>query len=73
MNNIINKYPKLSFMIISKIYWIIGFFFTIYVIQGKVPTLRQFLLGSLYTLLTLPVNYWLTYSFGDKSSTNTSK
>ncbi len=60
---IIKLYPKISFMIITKIWWIVGFFFTVYIIQNEMPTLRQFVLGSIYTILTLPLNYWLTYSF----------
>jgi len=64
--SIIKRYPKLSFMIISKLWWATGFFFTIYIIQNEIPTLRQFLLGSVYTIATLPLNYWLTYEFGSK-------
>lgn len=63
---LIEKYPKLSFMIVTKLWWVIGFFFTIYIIQNEIPSLRQFVLGSIYTILTLPLNYWLTYCFGDK-------
>lgn len=66
MNRLINKYPKTSFMIISKLLWIIGFMFTIYIIENRAPTLWQFSLASLYTIITLPVSYWLTYSFGVK-------
>lgn len=66
MNRLIDKYPKLMFMVISKIWWIIGFFFTIYIIQDEMPTLRQFVLGSIYTILTLPLSYWLTYGFSKK-------
>jgi hypothetical protein len=62
--NLIDKYPKTSFMIIVKLYWVVGFFFTVYIIQNQMPSIRQFLLGSIYTILTLPLNYWLTYSFG---------
>lgn len=66
--SIIKKYPKTSFMVISKLYWIVGFFFTIFIIQNEMPTVRQFVLGSIYTLITLPLNYWLTYNFeGDKN------
>jgi hypothetical protein len=57
------KYPKIYFMVVMKIYWVVGFFFTIYIIQNEMPTMRQFVLGSIYTILTLPLNYWLTYSF----------
>lgn len=64
--NLIKKYPKTSFMVITKLWWVIGFFFTIYIIQDEIPTLRQFILGSVYTLITLPLNYWLTYNFGSK-------
>jgi len=53
-------------MIITKLWWIISFFFTIYIIQDQIPTLRQFVLGSIFTVLTLPLNYYLTYSFGTK-------
>ncbi len=63
LQKIIKKHPQISFMIFVKIYWIISFSFTIFVIQNQIPTLRQWLLGSLFTILTLPVNYWLTYSF----------
>jgi len=62
--NIIKKYPKVSFMVISKLYWIVGFFFTIYIIQNEIPTVRQFVLGSIFTILTLPLNYYLIYHFG---------
>jgi len=64
--SIIKKYPKISFMIIMKLWWIVSFFFTIYIIQNSIPTLRQFVLGSIFTILTLPLNYYLTYSFGGK-------
>jgi len=63
MNKLIKKYPKLSFMIIVKLYWIVSFSFTIFVIQGSVPTVKQWVLSSLFTVLTLPLNYWLTYGF----------
>ena len=63
MNRLIKKYPKLSFMIIVKLYWIVSFSFTIFVIQGSVPTVKQWVLSSLFTVLTLPLNYWLTYGF----------
>lgn len=63
LNNLIKKYPKISFMLILKVYWIVSFFFTIYIIQNSAPTLRQFVLGSVYTIITLPLNYWLTYGF----------
>ncbi len=66
IKGLLNKYPKISFMVVNKIYWIVGFFFTIYIIQNQIPTVRQFILGSLFTIITLPLNYWLTYSFGDK-------
>ena len=67
-NSIIKKYPKISFMVIMKLYWVVSFFFTVYIIQNQMPSLRQFVLGSVYTILTLPLNYWLTYDFerGDK-------
>jgi hypothetical protein len=61
--NLIKKYPKTAFMIIVKIYWIISFFFTVYIIQNQIPTIRQFVLGSIFTIITLPLNYWLTYKF----------
>ena len=64
MHKLIKKYPKISFMVITKIWWIISFFFTIFIIQNQMPTTRQFVLGSIYTIITLPLNYWLTYSFG---------
>ena len=54
------------FMIITKLWWIVGFFFTVYIIQNEMPNLKQFLLGSVYTILTLPLNYWLTYEFDSK-------
>lgn len=63
MKALIKKYPKISFMIFVKLYWVVSFFFTIYIIQNEIPNLRQFLLGSLFTILTLPFNYWLTYGF----------
>lgn len=62
----IDKYPKISFMLCYKLYWLVSFIFTIYVINDHIPTLRQFLLASIYTIITLPCNYWLTYRFGDK-------
>lgn len=56
-------------MIIVKLYWVVGFFFTVYIIQGQIPSVRQFVLGSIYTILTLPLNYWLTYGFsGEKDA-----
>lgn len=61
--SLIKKYPKTTFMIIVKLWWIVGFFFTIYIIQDQMPNMRQFLLGSLYTIVTMPLNYWLTYGF----------
>ena len=64
--SLIKKYPKISFMIIVKLYWIVSFFFTVYIIQNQMPSLRQFILGSIFTIITLPLNYWLTYNFGDK-------
>lgn len=66
MQKLINKYPKISFMIIVKLYWIVSFSFTIYVIQNSVPTLRQWVLSSIFTLVTLPLNHWLTYGFNSK-------
>lgn len=63
MQNIINKYPKAAFMIISKLSWIVGFFYTVFIIQGQMPSARQWILGSVYTIITLPLNYWLTYGF----------
>lgn len=65
---LIDKYPKTCFMIITKLWWVVGFFFTVYIIQDQIPTSKQFLLGSIYTILTLPLNYWLTYSFGKKET-----
>ncbi len=64
--NIIKKYPKVTFMVISKLSWIVGFFYTVYIIQGVVPSHRQWILGSVYTIATLPLNYWLTYGFTEK-------
>ncbi len=61
--NLIKKYPKTTFMIVLKLYWVISFFFTVYIIQNQMPTLRQFVLGSIFTIITLPLNYWLTYGF----------
>lgn len=63
MNKLIRKYPQTMFMIIVKLYWIVSFSFTVFVIQNSVPTLRQWVLGSIFTILTLPLNYWLTYGF----------
>lgn len=62
---LIKKYPKISFMIITKLWWIVSFFFTIYIIQNQIPSLRQFVLGSIFTIVTLPLNYYLTYNFGE--------
>lgn len=64
MENLIKKYPKISFMIIVKLYWLVSFFYTIYIIQGEFPSMRQFILGSVFTIITLPLNYYLTYGFG---------
>lgn len=66
----VQKYPKTSFMIVLKLYWIVGFFFTIYIIQNEIPSTRQFILGSIYTIVTLPLNYWLTYNFGGNTDSN---
>ncbi len=67
LNKFIKEWPKLSFMIIVKLYWIVSFSFTVYVIQNEVPTTRQWVLGAIFTLVTLPLNYWLTYGFaGEK-------
>lgn len=63
MQGLINKYPKITFMIIVKLYWIVSFSFTIFVIQNSAPTVRQWVLSSIFTILTLPLNYWLTYNF----------
>jgi len=63
MQNLINNWPKLSFMIIVKLYWIVSFSFTVFVIQNSVPTVRQWVLGSIFTIVTLPLNYYLTYNF----------
>lgn len=68
MQNLIKKYPKTTFMIIMKLWWVVGFFFTIYIIQNEIPSLRQFVLGSVYTIITLPLNYWLTYGFNGQES-----
>lgn len=65
---VISKYPVTCFIVISKLLWISGFLFTIYIIENHMPNLRQFILASIYTLLTLPFNYWLTYGFGVKNS-----
>ena len=64
--NLIKKYPKLFFMIFVKLYWIVSFSFTVFVIQNSVPTLRQWVLGSIFTLATLPLNYYLTYGFAEQ-------
>lgn len=53
-------------MVIMKLWWVVGFFFTIYIIQNEMPNMRQFILGSVYTIITLPLNYWLTYCFDGK-------
>jgi hypothetical protein len=66
IRNYIDNWPKTSFIVISKLYWLTSFFWSVYVIQGEIPTLKQWMLGSLYTLVTLPLSYWLTYSFGEK-------
>ena len=63
MKSLIKEWPKLSFMVIVKLYWIVSFSFTVFVIQNSVPTMRQWVLGSIFTVLTLPLNYWLTYGF----------
>lgn len=60
---LIKKYPKTMFMLVLKAYWVVSFFFTIYIIQNQMPNMRQFVLGSIFTILTLPLNYWLTYNF----------
>lgn len=54
-------------MILVKLSWIVGFMFTIVVIEGTLPTLWQWGLASIYTLITLPLNYYLTYCFNVKS------
>lgn len=64
IKRIINAYPKTSFMLIAKLYWVIGFFYTVYIIQNQTPNLRQWILGSIFTIVTLPLNYYLTYGFG---------
>lgn len=66
--SIFKKYPRMSFMIILKLYWVVSFFFTIYIIQNEMPNMRQFVLGSIFTIITLPLNYWLTYSFTSKEN-----
>ena len=66
MRELIAKYPKTTFMIFSKLYWIVSFFYSVYVIQGHIPSMKQFILGSIFVLLTLPISYWLTYNFGEK-------
>lgn len=68
MNSLIKKYPKISFMIIVKLYWIVSFFFTVYIIQNQIPSVRQFVLGSVFTIVTLPLNYWLTYDFNSDNN-----
>ncbi len=67
MDKLIKEWPRLSFMIIVKLYWIVSFAFTVFVIQESVPTIRQWVLGSIFTILTLPLNYWLTYDFTGES------
>ena len=57
------KHPIITFMILVKMSWIVGFMFTIVVIEGTLPTLRQWGLASVYTIITLPLNYYLTYCF----------
>jgi hypothetical protein len=66
MQKLIDKYPTTTFMVACKVLWITGFFWSVFVIQGEVPSLKQWLLGSLYVIVTLPVNYWLTYCFSGK-------
>lgn len=68
--SVIKAYPKTSFMIINKIYWVVSFFFSVYVIQGEIPSVRQFTLGSIFCILTLPLSYYLTYCFGSKENKN---
>ncbi|CAB4120901.1 hypothetical protein UFOVP1_25 [uncultured Caudovirales phage] len=70
MNALVAKHPIISFMVVYKLFWTASFFFTIYVIQGQVPSLRQWILGAIWTIVTLPLNYWLTYSFGVKYPNN---
>jgi hypothetical protein len=59
----IEEWPTVSYLVINKILWIVGFFYSIYVIQGFAPTFRQFVLGSIYALITLPLGYWITALF----------
>lgn len=59
--------PKVAFMLISKIYWIVSFLFSVYVIQRQIPSLRQFILGSIFCIATLPLSYYLTYDFNKAS------
>jgi hypothetical protein len=63
LNELIKKYPKTMFLVFNKLFWCTSFFYTIYIIQNQIPNLKQWALGSIYVLITMPINYWLTYGF----------
>lgn len=58
-----NRWPTVSYMVINKILWTIGFFYSIWVIQGTVPNVRQWFLGAIFALATLPLGYWINTLF----------
>lgn len=65
-----NRHPIIMFMILVKLSWVMGFAFTVMVIEGTLPTLRQWGLASIYTIITLPLNYYLTYCFNVKDTSD---
>lgn len=63
MLKFIAAYPAFSYMAINKVLWTMGFFYSIWLIQGFVPTLHQWFFGALYAVLTLPLGYWINTLF----------
>ena len=59
----IERYPAWTYLTINKILWTIGFFYSIWVIQGSVPSFRQWILGAIFAVLTLPLGYWINTLF----------
>jgi len=64
MDKLISSYPLWSFIICNKLLWFVGFTYSVFAIQGTVPTLRQFVLGAIFALLTSPLGYYMFKKFG---------
>lgn len=66
INKVIKKYPKVSYIIISKILSIVGCVFFIWLTQLNLHILQTVAVVFCYNIIFIPIGYWLTYCFGAK-------